>query len=146
MYHHTWTLSTNGLMNGKSSLRSAPRSGQLLSQWPRKQKTGIISESSTNVSGLYKLLLTALSVAPSSESSALAIKTIQAAISLPQIYDLEELASLPTVKQFQTDKNPAYEFLQVFLTGDLETYRTFIKSHPSWLADNRILLTLFMLI
>jgi hypothetical protein len=101
---------------------------------------------SPDFSELYKLLLAALSVASPSDSNALIIKTIQAAISLPQIYDLEELASLPPVRQFQADKNPAYDFLQVFLTGDLETYRTFVKSHPSWLADNRIFSSSPMLI
>jgi translation initiation factor 3 subunit M len=82
-------------------------------------------------------LLSALSVAPSSEASALAIKTLRAAISIPNIFDFQELASLPCVQQFQKEKDPAYDFLQVFLTGNLETYRTFTKSHPSWLADNR---------
>jgi hypothetical protein len=67
------------------------------------------------------------------------MKAIRTAISLPQIFDLQELASLPAVQQFQKDKNPAYDFLQIFLAGDLESYRTFIKSHPTWLSDNRIL-------
>jgi translation initiation factor 3 subunit M len=91
-----------------------------------------------NSSQLYTLLLSALSVAPSSEATALTIKTLRAAISIPNIFDFQELASLSCVQQFQKEKNPAYDFLQVFLTGDLETYRTFIKSHPSWLSDNRI--------
>jgi translation initiation factor 3 subunit M len=90
-----------------------------------------------NFSQLYSLLLSALSVVPSSETNALAIKTVRAAISIPNIYDFQQLASLPCIQQFQNEKNPAYDFVQVFLTGDLETYRTFTESHPTWLADNR---------
>jgi translation initiation factor 3 subunit M len=91
-------------------------------------------------------LLAALSVAPSSDAAGLAIKTIRTAISLPQIFDLQDLAALPIIQQFQKEKNPAYDFLQIFLKGDLETYRTFVKSHPTWLSDNRILLSLAKLI
>ena len=88
-------------------------------------------------SELYNLLLSALSVASPSEANGLVMKAIRAAISLPQVFDFQQLVSLPSVQQFQKDKNPAYDFLQIFLTGNLESYRTFIKSHPSWLADNR---------
>ena len=65
------------------------------------------------------------------------MKAIRTAISLPQIFDFQQLISLPSVQQFKTDENPTYDFLQIFLTGNLDSYRTFIKSHPSWLADNR---------
>jgi len=65
------------------------------------------------------------------------MKTLQTAVSVPNIFDLQDLASLPCIQQLQKEKNPAYEFIQLFLTGDLEAYRTFVKTHPTWLADNR---------
>ena len=90
----------------------------------------------TNFSELYNLLLSALSVASSSDAAGLVMKAIRAAISLPQIFDFQQLVSLPSIQQFRKDKNAAYDFLQIFLTGDLESYRTFTKSHPTWLTDN----------
>jgi hypothetical protein len=66
------------------------------------------------------------------------MKAIRAAISLPQIFDFQQLVALPSIQQSQKDKNPLYDFLQIFITGNLELYRTFTKSNPSWLADNRI--------
>jgi translation initiation factor 3 subunit M len=66
------------------------------------------------------------------------IKALQTAVSIPSIFDLQDLASLACIQHLQNEKDPAYDFLQFFLTGDLEAYRTFTKSHPTWLADNRI--------
>jgi len=98
----------------------------------------------TNKSELYNILLSALSVT-SSPDKALITKAIQVGVSLPQLFDFQELVSLPCVQQLQKDQDPAYEFLQLLLTGDLETYRNFIKSHPSFCADNRILLVIVWL-
>lgn len=100
----------------------------------------------THLSELYNLLLSALSVAPSSEATGLATNAIRTAISLPQVFDLRDLVVLPIIQQFQREKNPAYDFIQIFLKGDLEKYRAFVKSHPTWLSDNRILLLLTKLI
>ena len=66
------------------------------------------------------------------------MKAIRTAVCVPNIFDLKALESLPSVQQFQKDNNPAYDFLQTFLKGDLESYRAFNQSHPTWLADNRI--------
>ena len=101
-------------------------------------------------SELYNQLLSALSVTSSSDATGLVMKAIRTSISLPQIFDFQKLISLPSVQQFQNDKNPAYDFLQIYLTGDLQSYRAFIKSHPTWLRDNRtyptlkIILTVFL--
>lgn len=100
----------------------------------RQVLRGIIYADSSE---LYNLLLVALSVASPSEANGLVMKAIRTGISLPQIFDLQQLISLSSVQQLQKENNPAYDLLQIFLAGDLETYRTFIKSHPSWLADNR---------
>ena len=98
----------------------------------------VARQSIPDSSELYNLLLAALSVASPPDADGLTMKTIRAAISLPQIFDLQELVSLPPVQQFQKDNTTAHEFLQLFLTGDFEAYRTFTKSHPTWLVDNRI--------
>jgi hypothetical protein len=87
---------------------------------------------------LNSYLLSALSIASPSEAPSLAKKAIRAAVSLPHIFDLQALVSLPPIQQFQKDNDPVYEFLMVYVTGDLGSYRAFNKSHPTWLADNRI--------
>ena len=87
---------------------------------------------------LYNLLQCALSVAPLSEVNPLIMKIIRAGIDIPYIFDFSKLVALHAFQQFQKDNETAYEFLQIYLTGNLETYRMFIKSHPTWLADNRI--------
>jgi translation initiation factor 3 subunit M len=67
------------------------------------------------------------------------MKAIRTAVSLPNIFDLQALVSLPSLEQFQKENNPAYDFLQIFLKGDLGSYRAFNQSHPTWMADNRII-------
>src|SRR5271170_1741871 len=113
--------------------------GRPSSLWLKRQKTGtiLVSGRVTYISELYSLLLAALSVASSSDTTALSMKAIGVAISLPNVFDLQDLVSLPAIQQFQKEKNPAYDFLEIYLTGNLDSYRTFTKSHPSWLADNR---------
>src|SRR5579871_1985454 len=98
---------------------------------------GIHFPTSLNFSELYSLLISALSVAPAAEANALVIKALRAAVSIPTIFDLQNLASLPCIQQLENEKDPAFEFLQLFISGDLETYRTFTRNHPTWLADNR---------
>ena len=87
-------------------------------------------------SELYNLLLSALSVTSSTDSAALSLKAIRAAISLPNIFDLQDLASLPAIQQLQKEKNPGYDFLEIYLTETIDSYRTFTASHPTWLEDN----------
>jgi hypothetical protein len=86
---------------------------------------------------LYSLLVAALGVAAPKDSKALVLKTIRVAVDLPQVYDFQKLASTPAVEQLAKEKDPAYDFLQILLTGTLESYRSFITSHPTFLADNR---------
>ena len=87
---------------------------------------------------LYHLLVSALGVAAKEDSKALVLKTIRVAVELSQVFDFQKLASAPAVEQLAKDKDPAYDFLQILLTGTLESYRAFIASHPTFLADNRI--------
>jgi translation initiation factor 3 subunit M len=104
--------------------------------WLRRQRTGIIPDDAYS-SELYNLLISAISVLPVSETNSLIIKAIAAAIAIPNVFNVQALLSLPAMAQLRADKNPAYDFLQVFLTGDLENYRAFVKLRPSFLADNR---------
>ena len=85
---------------------------------------------------MYGLLIEASKVAPPADSRALVLKTIRVAVESPQVFDFEKLASLPAVEQLAKDKDPVYDFLQIFLVGDLESYRAFTVSHPTFLADN----------
>jgi hypothetical protein len=86
---------------------------------------------------LYHLLVGALGVAAPEDSKALVLKTIRVAVDLPQVFDFQKLASTPAAEQLAKEKDPAYEFLQILLTGTLESYRAFVTSHPTFLADNR---------
>jgi len=101
-------------------------------------KTIIAMAEKAEDSELYNLLISAISVLPASETTSLIIKAIAAAIAIPNVFNVQALLSLPAMAQLQADKNPAYDFLQVFLTGDLENYRAFVKLRPSFLADNHI--------
>ena len=139
MFHHTSSLSINGSKNGISPKKNRLKFGQQLSLWLKRQKTGtyLVSQGVAYISELYSLLLAALSVASTSDTTALSMKAIRAAIALPNNFDLHDLTSLPPIQQFQKEKNPAYDFLEIYLTGNLDSYRTFNKSQPTWLADNR---------
>jgi translation initiation factor 3 subunit M len=75
-------------------------------------------------------------VVPALEVPSLTLKAIRAAISIPSIFDFYGLASLPCIKQFQAEKNPAYDFIQIFIQGDLASYRAFVKNHSTWLSEN----------
>jgi translation initiation factor 3 subunit M len=136
MYRHTSNQLISGLMNGVRQMTNECKSGKPSLLWLRRQKTGITQDDAYS-SELYNLLISAISVLPASETNSLIIKAIAAAIAIPNVFNVQALLSLPAMARLQADKNPAYDFLQVFLTGDLETYRTFVKSNPSFLADNR---------
>jgi hypothetical protein len=73
------------------------------------------------------------------ESRALVLKTIRVGVHLPQVFYFEKLASLPAVEQLAKDKDLAHDFLQILLTGNLESYRAFTTSHPTFLTENRTL-------
>src|SRR6202020_1885796 len=102
-------------MSGVPQRRTECKSGKLSLLWLRRQRTGIIHDDAYS-SELYNLLISAISVLPASETNSLIIKAIAAAIAIPNVFNVQALLSLPAMAQLRADKNPAYDFLQVFLT------------------------------